>query len=532
MKEYKFRYGNTSVSIPVDESQVIGVIEGNDTTPLSNISGALMDAIDNPIDSAPLSEVAAKASSIAIIVSDMTRYWMRQDLIVPLIVEYLVEKCGKSYEDLTIVIATGTHVGGSEDDLRTLVTSPVFDKVRTINHDCRDKNLVYLGTTSYGTPVSINKEAADADLVVKVPGIPIPYMIKKKAKRITNDIAALLENPKTERMTRIIIAGSKGKTSTASALASALNKLGISAAFSEGLGYSAFHLLSDIENEERTYDAIVIEMSLWQIKDTSASLGHNWPRIDILGITDNIPISLSPTDMSAEGSLFIGPWIRKIIAPRLLWEKLMISGIVRRRSVKMYPSPLNPFRNKPGMELGWECLRAIGFRRKDAKNAFSGYKGIPNRMEFIAVDNGISFINDSSSVLPISVAFSLRGMKGMPVHLILGGTDKSRIDISELRDPIDESISLTLLSGSLTDKLIPLLHRECIKFNGPFDDMNEAVKSAYSSALSHRGKRDTTEIILLSPGAYADEYFSNEFERGARFKEAVLALIEKDSVER
>ena len=116
MKEYKFRYGNTSVSIPVDESQVIGVIEGNDTTPLSNISGALMDAIDNPIDSAPLSEVAAKASSIAIIVSDMTRYWMRQDLIVPLIVEYLVEKCGKSYEDLTIVIATGTHVGGSEED--------------------------------------------------------------------------------------------------------------------------------------------------------------------------------------------------------------------------------------------------------------------------------------------------------------------------------------------------------------------------------------------------------------------------------
>ena len=166
MKEYKFRYGNTSVSIPVDESQVIGVIEGTDTTPLSNISGALMDAIDNPIDSAPLSEVAAKASSIAIIVSDMTRYWMRQDLIVPLIVEYLVEKCGKSYEDLTIVIATGTHVGGSEDDLRTLVTSPVFDKVRTINHDCRDKNLVYLGTTSYGTPVSINKEAADADLVI------------------------------------------------------------------------------------------------------------------------------------------------------------------------------------------------------------------------------------------------------------------------------------------------------------------------------------------------------------------------------
>ena len=89
------------------------------------------------------------------------------------------------------------------------------------------------------------KAAADADLVVKVPGIPIPYMIKKKAKRITNDIAALLENPKTERMKRIVIAGSKGKTSSASALSDALTRLGMRAAFSEGLGYSAFHLLSD-----------------------------------------------------------------------------------------------------------------------------------------------------------------------------------------------------------------------------------------------------------------------------------------------
>ena len=165
-KNYQFRYGNTTVTLPIEENQVIGVIEGNETPVLDDIEGELYKVLDNPIESAPLSEVASKASSIAIIVSDMTRFWMRQDIIVPLLVRYLVEKCGRKYEDLEIIIATGTHVGGSEEELRTLVTSDIYDKVKTVNHDCRTDDLVYLGTTSYGTPVKVNKDAADADLVI------------------------------------------------------------------------------------------------------------------------------------------------------------------------------------------------------------------------------------------------------------------------------------------------------------------------------------------------------------------------------
>lgn len=165
-KDYQFRYGSTTVTIPVEEDQAIGVIDGNSTKPLSDIKGALIDALDNPIESEPLQAVASRASSIVIVISDMTRYWMRQDLIVPLLVDYLVSRCGKRYEDLEIVIATGTHVGAPEEDLRTLVTSDIYDKVKTVNHDCRADDLVYLGTTDYGTPVHVNKDAAEADLVI------------------------------------------------------------------------------------------------------------------------------------------------------------------------------------------------------------------------------------------------------------------------------------------------------------------------------------------------------------------------------
>ena len=369
-------------------------------------------------------------------------------------------------------------------------------------------------------------DAVDAaDLVVKIPGIPIPYLVKRRAKRITNDIAALLENPRTERMTRIVIAGAKGKTSTASALSDALNEMGIRAAFSEGLGYSAFHLLSDIENDDKLYDAVIIEMSAWQVKDTALSLGYSWPRIDIAAITDSITIPTSPSDMTQEGALFIGPWVHKLIIPRFLKEKMLFSGIIPKAKVQGYPSIGNPYRSRPGMELAYECMKAMGFRRKQISKALSGYRGIPNRLELVALRDGISFINDSSSVLPLSVSFSMRGMKGTAVHLIVGGTDKSNIDAEELMEPLDEAVSVTLLSGSLTEKLLPLVRRSGLRFSGPFEKMEEAVASAYGSALGHRGTRDTSEIILLSPGAYADEYFANEFERGSEFRQAVQKLL-------
>ncbi len=165
-KNYQFRYGSSAVTIPVEEDQVIGVIEGNSVEPVSDVGSTLYKALDAPIGTEPLEAVASAASSIVIVVSDMTRFWMRQDIIVPRLVDYLVTRCGKSYADLEIVIATGTHVGGSEEELRTLVTSDIYDKVRTVNHDCRSEDLVYLGTTEYGTPVMVNGDAARADLVI------------------------------------------------------------------------------------------------------------------------------------------------------------------------------------------------------------------------------------------------------------------------------------------------------------------------------------------------------------------------------
>ena len=91
---------------------------------------------------------------------------MRQDKVIPPLVTYLNERCGVADSHLTILVANGTHDGGDEKELRTLVTDAVFDRVRVVNHDCNAPDLVSIGTTPHGTHVRVNAEAARADKVI------------------------------------------------------------------------------------------------------------------------------------------------------------------------------------------------------------------------------------------------------------------------------------------------------------------------------------------------------------------------------
>ena len=166
MKTYQFAYGSGTVELPLDEKNVIGELHGNAVSPISDIRAALWASLDAPIDSAPLYERAASGNTVALVVSDMSRFWMRQDLVIPHLVDYLTERCGVHEADITIVIANGTHVGGDEAELRTLVTDAVYDRISVENHNFEADDLVYLGTTPHGTPVSINHTAAAADLVI------------------------------------------------------------------------------------------------------------------------------------------------------------------------------------------------------------------------------------------------------------------------------------------------------------------------------------------------------------------------------
>ncbi len=166
MRRYTLPYGSGSVTLALDEAQVLAEVRGNRVEPLVDIRAALRLSLDAPIGSAPLPERVKHGDKVALVVSDMSRFWMRQDLVIPHLVDYLNDACGVPDHDVTIVVANGTHPGGDEKDLRTLVTDAVYERVRVINHDCMADDLVSLGVTPHGTPVSINRIVAEADFVL------------------------------------------------------------------------------------------------------------------------------------------------------------------------------------------------------------------------------------------------------------------------------------------------------------------------------------------------------------------------------
>ena len=166
MKQYTFPYGDGQVSLELDERQVLGVLRGHETPPIEDIGRALYAALDAPMDSEPLRDRVKPTDRVALVVSDMSRFWMRQDLIIPHLVRYLLKECGLPAEQLTILVANGTHIGGDEADLRKLVTDDVFEHIRVVNHDCLAEDLADIGTTPHGTRVRINPVAAHADLVI------------------------------------------------------------------------------------------------------------------------------------------------------------------------------------------------------------------------------------------------------------------------------------------------------------------------------------------------------------------------------
>lgn len=144
--------------------------------------------------------------------------------------------------------------------------------------------------------------------------------------------------------------------------------------------------------------------------------------------------------------------------------------------------------------------------------ALARFPGIEHRLEFFHEENGVSFYNDSAATIPEAVAAAL-GAFDSPVILLSGGTDKN-LDFKPLADAAHTAKKILLLAGSGTDKLIPLLDERCIPFDGPFASLEALVSAARASARSG-------DIVVFSPGATSFGMFKNEFDRGNRFREAV-----------
>jgi nickel-dependent lactate racemase len=126
------------------------------------VKRAVEEALGRPMGSPRLRELVKPGQTVALIVTDITRK-LPEEIIIPLLVKEL-EAGGIKKENITAVVATGTHRENTAEELREKY-GPVVEEIEFINHNpWKEDGLVRIGKTSNGIPLVINRRVAEADI--------------------------------------------------------------------------------------------------------------------------------------------------------------------------------------------------------------------------------------------------------------------------------------------------------------------------------------------------------------------------------
>ncbi|RFM21973.1 nickel-dependent lactate racemase [Clostridium botulinum] len=177
MQQLELKYGKDSIRFSLPKEDILGVIDRNKWNLDETEEEIIKESIENPICSAPLKELVHEGEKICIVIPDITRAWQRSSVYLPYIVEE-IKKGGVKDEGIIFLSSTGTHREQTGEEHKILIGENLYNNYKVIDHISTKKDdLVYLGKTSYNTPVMINKLALECDHVILTGAIIYHFLV-------------------------------------------------------------------------------------------------------------------------------------------------------------------------------------------------------------------------------------------------------------------------------------------------------------------------------------------------------------------
>lgn len=160
--QIKLPYGNTEISFDTDTS--VAVLNSKITQLIAQEDGQsiVRRAMQNPINSQPLRELAKGKKTCTVIISDHTRPVPSKDILPPMLEEL---RAGNPEIDITLLVATGFHRLTTQEELVKKLGAEIAGKEKIVVHDCQENN-VMIGTLPSGAPLVIDRLAVETDLLV------------------------------------------------------------------------------------------------------------------------------------------------------------------------------------------------------------------------------------------------------------------------------------------------------------------------------------------------------------------------------
>lgn len=362
-----------------------------------------------------------------------------------------------------------------------------------------------------------DRALAGIDAIVLSPSIPLTLPLIEHAKRRGIPVHSELDLAALVSATRPIVAvtGTNGKSSTVALIGALLRFWGSEALVVGNIGVP----LIDVADDVGRYDAIVVEVSSYQLEQSVAFR----PDVGVL-------LNLEPDHLAhhktmdayaeAKGRLFrlqksddvailpseLAERFRQGAARRVFYdERLALPGGAERLSLHQRANL------RAALCTCEALLPGIDWRQVPIDRILAALR-LPHRMEEIGLVDGVRAIDDSKATNPASTIAALAAIDG-PTVLLLGGRSKGA-GYEALREAIETSaIRRIVLFGEAGERLAGLLEGH------PFDcvsDVEAAVRVGFEAARPG-------DTLVFSPACSSFDQFRSFEERGEEFTRAVRA---------
>ncbi len=158
-------YGETGLSVEVPDQNLEKVLQMQASIPIPDPITKVEQALENPIGTPALSELAKGKETACIVICDITRPVPNKIILPPIL--NVLENNGIEKENITILIATGIHRPNEGEELEYLVGEDIMQNYRIVNHFAKErKTHTHIGKTSQGTDVLIDSTYVNAELKI------------------------------------------------------------------------------------------------------------------------------------------------------------------------------------------------------------------------------------------------------------------------------------------------------------------------------------------------------------------------------
>ncbi len=165
-------FGDSMIPTELPDNTLI--IEANEYPSVKDPRFETQKALEKPIGTSRLRELAKNVNEATIVINDITRP-ASTNIVLPLILDEL-KHGGLDESDVTILVACGNHRPSTKSELRQMIGPQLVENLHIVNHRCEDeRSLIDLGMDSqYGVPIIINKCLVEAPLKI-LTGLITPH---------------------------------------------------------------------------------------------------------------------------------------------------------------------------------------------------------------------------------------------------------------------------------------------------------------------------------------------------------------------